>query len=71
MGVLSSSLHPSLNHPLASISLPFQAYPFFIWASTGASVWYCVVWFSCHDYNLSLLFILKTEDRVLRFLATK
>jgi len=41
--------------------------PFFVWAS----VWYYVVWFSCHDYNLSLLFILKTEDRVLRFLATK
>ena len=45
--------------------------PFFVWASTCASVWYCVVWFSCHDYNLSLFFILKTEDRVLRFLATK
>jgi len=45
--------------------------PFFIMASAGASVWYCMVWFSYHDYNLSLFLILKTEDRVLRFLATK
>ena len=45
--------------------------PFFIVASARASVWYYMVWFSYHDYNLSLFLILKTEDRVLRFLATK